>query len=120
MWTFLLNKYVIGSIVGIIVLGFIGYKIYDFGATTATAKVTAQYEKVIADINAKTALELQRQNEVIEKLNKLQNSQIADLRAKEEELNRIEKENEENAAKDPNANRLGIGADSVVRINRIR
>jgi cell shape-determining protein MreC len=116
----LLNKYVLGSLIGILLLGFISYKIYSFGYTTASNQVRAQYEKVIADINAKTAIEMARQNEVAEQLNKLQNEQITDLRVKNEELDRIEKENEIEAAKDPNANALGIGADSVLRINRIR
>lgn len=111
---------IIGVLSALTILGFIGYKIEAHGYNRAVVIEEAKYTKILNDINEKTLIETNRQDEVAEKLNKLQNQQIADLLAKSKEDDEIQKENEIEAAKDPNADAPAIGTNSVLRLNRIK
>lgn len=104
------------AVVGLLALGYSEYKAYSLGED----HVTVKYEKTISEINAKSLLELQRQNEIADKITNMQKQTIAQLQSKNQELETIQKENEIEAAKDPHTNDTALGASSVLRIGRIK
>ena len=114
------HLYPIVGIVLALLVGFAVYKVYSFGYDRAETKTTAKYESIISEINKKSAEELKKQidehNAFVERQNKLVN----DLKADNQRLDRIMKENKSEAAKDPDAKRPALSKSSVMRLNRIR
>lgn len=104
------------TVIGLLALVFVGYKIYSFGYYRAETK----YLKEISEINRLSADLLKKQieehNAFVERQNKVLNS----LRADRDRLDQIMKENKSEAAKDPNAKRDALSKSSVMRLNRIR
>lgn len=106
-------------IIGVLVIlafSFIGYKIYNFGYSSAETK----YVKQISEINSKSADLLKKQKDEHDKFVELQDKLLNNLKSKNTELENIVRENEQEAAKEPDGDEPGISKSRVLRLNRIR
>lgn len=112
--------YPIIGIVLILVIGFATYKVYDFGYSRAEDKITAKYEAVISDINAKSAALLKRQIKEHNEFVELQDKLLNNLKEENKRLDDVVKENEIEASKDTTAKRPAISKSGSMRLNRIR
>jgi len=89
------------------------YYVYHKGYVSGETKTEAKYKKIYDD-------ELARQLEVQDKVINTQKVIIAQLSQSEDDLNKKLKENESEAAKDPDHNKPALNSDAVMRLNRIR
>jgi len=108
--------YPIIGVFALVVLSFISYKIYDFGYSRAETK----YIKEISEINLKSAELLKKQKDEHDRFVELQDKLLNNLRTKNTELEKVMRENEEQASKEPDRDEPGIGKSRVMRLNRIR
>jgi len=123
MLAFLLSKEglkIIGTIAVVLLFGFIEYEVYHTGFKHGVLTETVKYDKLIQEINDKTNTEIERQDHAASVLGTFQEGLIADLKSKNEELDKIIKENKSEAANDKDRDSDGLGASSVMRINRVR
>ena len=104
-------------------LGALGgvYAFIDHGGyRRATLEWTVKYDKREAELNAARFKELDRQASVNAAAKALEATRLAAEMARAAALEAIILENDLAAEIDPDKDRIGLGADSVDRINRIR
>jgi hypothetical protein len=111
-----LYLYAGAALVVILGLGFSHYKAYSHGVTVTENK----YIKVIAEVNSKSADLLKQQKDEHDRFVEQQDKLLNSLKTKNSELNKIVRENEEQASKEPDRDEPGIGKSRVMRLNRIR
>lgn len=108
--------YPIVGIALLLVLGFATYKVYSFGYDRAEIK----YIKQISEINSLSADLLKKQKDEHDEFVERQDRLVNGLRSKNTELENTVRENEKEAAKEPDGNEPGIGKSRVLRLNRVR
>jgi len=108
--------YPILGVLLLLVLGYTHYKAQEFGYSRAETK----YIKEISEINSKSADLLEKQKEEHDRFVEKQDKLLNNLKSDNERLSKIVRENEEQSAKEPDANDPGIGKSRVMRLNRIR
>jgi dihydroorotate dehydrogenase len=111
-----LYLYGILVVIGILFVGYVEYKIYNAGYSASETKRI----KEISEINSKSAELLKQQKDEHDRFVEKQDKLLNNLRANNEKLNEIVRENEEQASKEPDAKQPAIGKSSVMRLNRIR
>jgi hypothetical protein len=117
------DKWLVGAVVGVVLIsavwGAVAY-IDHRGYVRAEAKYTAEIAQIKADIAAKRAAEIERQ-EAANNAAKAREAErrAADAAIAEQLKNQIEVLQRE-ADQDPDAGRAALGASSVQRINKIR
>lgn len=123
MLAFLLSKTGIYVIVGIVLIAGLGYTIYQIdqnGYNRGVLTEQVKYDKLIQQVNQKTADEVERQAKANDAALSAQNKIISELQTQNDDLAIKQKEIESEAHTDPNRNNLSLKSTSVVRINRVR
>jgi hypothetical protein len=108
--------YILGVLAILGVLSFAGYKVYDYGVTVTTLK----YEKIISDVNTASAALLEKQKAEHDRFVEAQDKIVNNIKSENNRLIAIQKENESEANKDPNAQRPAVSKSSVMRLNKFR
>lgn len=119
----MLNKYTIGAIITIVVIGLIWtYGKVQYNQGYENRDIQAQIE--IKDLRLKLEEEKSDEIDRINKANRLaqENStkRLLQIQVEKDQLEKLLEDQENEASKDPDSNRIGLGAPSVLRINKIR
>lgn len=93
---------------------------FVFGYNLASDKWENKYNEREVQIATETAKEQDRQYRANERAKELEQKRIETIRDLESELNEINERNSEEAAADPDRDRIGVNADGVLRLNRIK
>lgn len=110
-------------LVGGVALGAAGgvYAFIDHGGyRRATLEWTIKYDKREADLQRLRFEELDRQASANAAAKAIEATRLAAEMARAAALEALILENDRAAETDPNKDRIGLGADSVIRIDRIR
>lgn len=123
MLAILTSKYVYYGLGILAIVGgiwFYGHMQYNSGYDVAETKGKLQIEQIAADSLQKTTTEINRQNTSNQIAQENAQKQIQQLETQKDDLQKQLDENSNEADKDPNSSRVGLGSDSVLRLNRIR
>lgn len=107
------GQYVIVGLTTAATLGAVTYYVYHKGYVSGETQTEAKYKKIYD-------AELARQLEVQDKVINTQKQIIVELQKSEDDLNQKLKENESEAANDPDHNKPALNSNAVLRLNRIR
>jgi methionyl-tRNA formyltransferase len=115
MLALLTNKYVIGGIAAALILGFVAYKIEDYGYSRGLLKL----EQFKTELAVKSIAEIERQDAANNKAKIEEAKWIAEIEKQDAQLNKLREELAREADKDTNANSIAHTTSSVMRINRV-
>lgn len=112
--------WLIAAGVGLSALAGVGLWIDRNGYQRAAAEWTIKYDKRELELNEQRFKEIDRQATANAEAKAKEAARLAAEMARAAELEARVLELEQQAENDPNANRIGLGADSVARLNQIR
>jgi hypothetical protein len=112
--------WLIAAGIGLSALAGVGLWIDHNGYTRAEAEWTIKYDKRELELNEQRFKEIDRQATANAQAKAKEAARLAAEMARSAELEARLLELQAEAEKDPNANRIGLGADSVARLNQIR
>lgn len=112
--------YLIIGIAALAIVTFVGYKAYNIGYTSAQVAWQAKYDKYVIDQQKAANDAVQKQiianNATVAEQNKI----IEGLKTKNDGLQKLIDENDQEIQNDPTVNSCGISKSGAIRLNRIR
>lgn len=108
------------AVAGAVLFGLVVWKAYDIGKDGAEAACAAKIEKIKNDIQKEYIKEMERLQEANDAAKKQQEKLAEELSQKEDALDSLLLQLEEDAKNDPEAGSCGINEGAVDRLNQIQ
>lgn len=115
-----LIRYILGGVVAFALLAAAYLYVDHRGYARAEAFYRAEIAIIKADYASKAAAERERQDAANNAAKQREAARVAELERARGELEQLQKEQAIAAEQDPDRDRIGLGAPSVQRLNKIR
>jgi septal ring factor EnvC (AmiA/AmiB activator) len=119
----LINKYTIGAAIAIFVVisvYFYGIIKYNKGYNTRDLEAQVEMKDLKLELEKKKSEAVDKQIAANKKAQENSQKQILQMQVEKDQLEKLIEDMEIEASKEPNRDRIGLDASSVMRINKIR